>query len=121
MSVTISATNGSGSTSPLTVLSPYAIAYEGRNLVMDLLGGGIAIALVAPRPSSGTLEFLYASETEARAGATLHRQESSFVLTDSDSPAVGIEYVLSGAVRLRLDEESLLAWILSVDYQEVEP
>ena len=120
MSATISATNGAGSSVATTTLSPYEFAYTGRNVILDLLDGGIAVALVTPRPSSGTLEFLYPDEDSARAAAVLHREESTFVLADDDRPAVGLEYVVDGDVRLRLDEDTLTQWVLSVDYQEVD-
>jgi len=121
MTATITATNGAGSTIALLTLSPYEAVWESRNVVVDLLGGGIAIAVVMPRPSSGTLEFLYQTEAEARAGALLHSEEASFVLDDTDRPGVNIEYVVQdgGTVRLRLDQDTLVLWILSVDYQEV--
>jgi len=121
MTALITATSGIGSTTALLTLSPYEAEYESRNIVVDLLGGGIAVSLVTPRPSSGTFEFLYSTEDEARAGALLHMAESSFVLDDSDRPGVNIEYVVKdgGRVRLRLDPDTLVLWVLAVDYQEL--
>ncbi len=120
MTATITATNGNGSTVAIATLSPYEVTNESRNVILDLLGGGIAVALVTPRPSSGTLEFLYGTdEAAARAGLLLHQSESTFLLDDTDRPDIAIEYVLSGSVRLRLDAETQTVWVLSVDYQEV--
>jgi hypothetical protein len=120
MTATVEATNGAGTTAPLSTLSPYEATHTGRNVILDLLGGGLVVALIAPRPRSGTIEYLYGlDEAAARAGTALHREESTFILTDEDRPDIGMEYVVSGDVRLRLDEETQDVWILAVDYQEV--
>jgi hypothetical protein len=121
MSVTITAANGSGTTSPMTVLSPYETARASRNLIHDLVGGGIAVSLVAPRPRAGTLDLLYSNEVDAYAALQLHAEETSFTLSDTDAPSVSMQYVVDGDVRLALDEQTLIVWTLSVGYQEVIP
>ena len=121
MSATISATNGAGTTSPVSVLSPWAAQWTSRNVIHDLIGGGIAVALVAPRPRSGQMELLYQTEAEAFAGANLHREETSFALAETDTPHVSMTYVVDGTVDVRLDEDTLVLWIVTVGYQEVAP
>jgi hypothetical protein len=118
---TITATNGAGTTSPLEVLG-YETNRESRNIVHDLIDGGIAVALISPRPRSGELRLLYPNEAEAWASLALHAQETSFALIDGDVPAVGMTYVVApGSVRLTLDPETNAAWTLTVPYQEIEP
>jgi hypothetical protein len=121
MSATIAATNGSGSTTPLTVLSPFESRRESRNVVHDLTGGGIAVSLVTPRPRSGTMELLYPDEAAAYAAEALHTGDTSFTLTETDRPHLSMTYVVSGGVAVRLDEDTLELFILAVDYQEVAP
>ena len=119
MSATITATTGAGSTMPLTVLSPYETAWESRNIVHPLIGGGLVVSLVAPFPRAGEYEALYETEAEAFACAALHAHETSFTLTESDRPHVAMTYVLNGAVRVRLDEDTLDLWVVTIAYQAV--
>ena len=121
MTATITATNGAGTTSPLSVLSPYSAEWASRNIVHDLIGGGIAVSLIAPRPRNGVLELLYAAEADAVHAVTLHREETTFLLTEDDAPSVGMTYVLDGSLGYRLDEGTLILWIVTLGYQEVTP
>lgn len=121
MSATISAGNGAGTTSPLTILSPWETAWRSRNVIHDLVGGGIAVSLVTPRPRNGSMDLLYDTEAAAFAAAELHLQETTFTLTETDPASVSMTYVVDGDIRVRLDESSLLAWVVTVSYQEVIP
>ena len=121
MTATISATSGVGTTTPLVVLSPYQTSWKSRNIIHDLIGGGIAVSLVAPRPRSGDLELLYDTEASAYACAALHRNETSFTLTETDRPNVAMTYVVDGQVSISLDEATLAMWIVTIGFQEVTP
>jgi hypothetical protein len=118
MSATITANNGAGTTSPLVVLG-YETELPGRNIIHDLIGGGIAVALVAPRPRAGVLRMGYEVEADAWAALTLHAEKSAFTLTETDRPAVGMSYVLNGAARLILEDQTRNLWQIEVPYQEV--
>lgn len=119
MTTTITANNGAGSTTPTSVLSPYSSDWESRNIIHDLIGGGIAVSLVAPRPRSGTYEVLYQTEEAAYACVALHREETTFTLADTDRPSVGMTYVLNGQTSVRLDPDTLEWFIVTIGYQEV--
>jgi hypothetical protein len=120
MTATITATNGAGTTSPLTVLSPFETSSVSRNVVHPLIGGGLVVSLVAPMPRSGSFEALYATEAEAFACAALHEHETSFALDESDRPHIAMTYVLDGSgVSVRLDEDTLDLWVVTVAYQAV--
>lgn len=121
MSATISAANGAGTTSPLTILSPWETSWRGRNVIHDLIGGGIAVSLVAPRPRAGEMVLLYDDETAAFAAAQLHRQETTFTLTETDPASVSMSYVVDGEIRVALDEQSVIAWLVTIGYQEITP
>jgi hypothetical protein len=118
MSATITATNGAGTTAPITVLSPWSTAWRGRNVIHDLIGGDIAVALVAPRPRAGSMELLYTDEAEAFACAQLHREETTFALSETERPYVSMVYVVDGEVTVSLDAATLDAWVVRIGYQE---
>lgn len=121
MTATISAGDGSGTTTPLEVLMPYQTSWAGRNIVHDLIGGGIAISLVTPRPRSGTLALLYATEDDAFGCAQLHTAETTFTLTETERPHLSMTYVIdSGGVTVELNEDRD-TWQVSIAFQEVTP
>jgi hypothetical protein len=120
MTATITATNGAGTSTPLTVLSPYETSWETRNIVHPLIGGGLVVSLVAPFPRAGTFDALYDTEAGAFECAALHAHETSFTLTESDRPHVAMTYVLNGSgVAVRLDEDTLDLWVVTIGYQAV--
>lgn len=121
MSATISAGNGAGSSTPLTVLSPWETSWTSRSIIHDLIGGGLVASLVAPRPRSGEYEALYATEADAFACVELHRLETTFTLSDPDRPHVAMTYVVDGMLRVRLDPDTLELYIVTIGYQEVTP
>lgn len=119
MSATITAGNGAGATSPLLILLPIEPENESGNVIHDLIGGGIAVSLVDPRPRSGELLLLYGDESTAQQSYELHRAKTTFTL---DWPARamldGLVYIVT---RLRpvLDEGTRVRWVVHVGYQEV--
>lgn len=118
MTATISAVSGAGSTDPLTVLSPYSTANRSRSVIHSLIGGGIAVSLVAPDPRSGDLALLYETEADAQAAAQLHLLPTGFTLTDTESPSVSMTYVVDGDVSVELDQDTLTLWVVTVGFQE---
>ena len=120
MTATITATNGAGTSTPLAVGSPYETQWQGRNVVHDLIGGGIAVSLVQPRPRSGDLELLYETEEDAFDCAALHRVETTFTLIETSRPHISMTYVVDG-VQVALNPETLHDWTVTIGYQEVTP
>jgi len=120
VTTTITAANGAGSTSPVSIID-YDAGNESRNIVHDLIGGGIAVALIAPRPRAGDMQLLYTAEADAWAAQALHRQETTFSLTDSVRTGIGMTYVLApgGNARVTYDKRNEV-WVVTVPYQEVE-
>lgn len=119
MTTTITAASG-GSTSPLLIIG-YGTGRPGRNIIHDLIDGGIAAVLIPARPRVGVLELLYDSEAAAFAALTLHSKDTTFTLTSTDRPAVGMNYVIAdrGEPRIDLDPETLRMWVHRVPYQEI--
>ncbi len=105
-------------TSPTLVLG-YETARESQNVVHDIIGGGVAFTLIRPRPRAGTLELFFSDESAAFQALNMHALETSFTLTDTDRPVVGMTYVVDGSVSIRLTDDRK-RWVVSVGYQEVE-
>lgn len=116
---TITRTSDSATTTP-TLVTSYETAYEGRNVVHDLIGGDIAVTLVPQRLRSGTLELLYDDESEAWDAVALHVGADTFTLADPDIAAIGMLYA-AGTVSPALEDETRALWIVQVEYQELEP
>lgn len=118
MSSSISSSSGAVSR-PLLVLG-YSSARSGRNVFQDVLGSGVQdVTLVAAGLRSGTLTYLFASESEAAACERLHAGTDVLTLADTDLTSVGMSYVLAGTLNRSLDSESRTLWTVSVDYREV--
>lgn len=117
---TITANNGAGSTTPHFITLPYDTANQSRSVVHDLIGGGIAVSLVTPRPRTGELALLYTDEASANAARLLHLQGTTFTLAEGSTPTVNMTYVVSGDLRVGLGMDGH-GWIVTVGYQEVTP
>ena len=111
--------DGSGLNSSPTLVLGYETVRESQNVVHDIIGGGIAVTLIRPRPRAGTLRLFFTDESAAFAAVTLHARETSFTLSDTDRPVIGMRYIVDGSVSLRLTDDRK-RWEVSVGYQEVE-
>lgn len=121
MTATITALTFGNTAVAIDTLTPYEPAHTSRTIVVDTLSGAIVVGLIRARPRSGTFQWLFDTETEARKGHALFFERSRFTLVDTDTPTWNMEFVLApgGQARLALDVGTLKAWILSVDYQEI--
>lgn len=120
MTATITANNGAGSTAPVDVLYPHEPRLASRNVVHNLIGGGIAVSLVAPNPGKGVLSLLYDDVDAALAAIQLHKHPTSFTLVDPESWWMGVTYILDGDLAPAPEQETRGArWIVKVGYQDV--
>ncbi|MDT0142795.1 hypothetical protein [Microbacterium sp. PRC9] len=117
MTYTITATNGAGSTAPISV-EGYTPSRQSRNIIHDLLDGSIGVSYIAPRPRSGSLRLLYTSEALAFTALNLFAAETSFIFTSTDNPAVGMTFALDGSIDMERTADVNLWWV-NVGYQEV--
>ncbi|TDW50999.1 carbohydrate binding protein [Curtobacterium sp. PhB42] len=106
------------STSPLLV-DGWTESAESRNIINPVLGGGVDVTPQAASKRSGSFVLVYQDEADAVAAFDMHRMATTFVLTDTDRPSVGMTYVLSGTVERTLDDESRDFWLVTVNYQEI--
>lgn len=120
MSTLITVNDGTErSTSPALVLG-YEAEQESQNIVHDIIGGGIGVSLIRPRPRAGTLELFYLTELDAAQCRFIHAAESTFSLSDTELSTIAMTYVVDGSITIRLDDEGRRRWIVSVGYQEVD-
>lgn len=120
MTSLITVNDGTGATiSPLLVLG-YETDRESQNIIHDIIGGGIGVTLIRPRPRSGTLELLFNAEGPSKNAMDLLSRETTFTLSDTDLDSVAMAFVPSGSIGLALDSATRKEWTVSVDYQEVE-
>lgn len=110
--------DGSTTISPPAKLSA-ADAYESRNIVHELLGGGVAVTFGAEPLRTGTLAMYFADETSCAAAYLFFKNGYVFELTDVDKPSTNMYFVVAGAIERELQTDTRDAWILSVDVQEV--
>jgi hypothetical protein len=122
MTATITANNGAGATAPVDVLFPYEPKLASRNVMHELIGGGIAVSLVAPNPRSGDLSLLYDDAATAWAAIELHKQATTFTLTDLESPWMSMVYFVAGDLSPAPERETRgERWLVTITYQEVLP
>lgn len=114
----ITATNGAGATQPLAVAG-YDASRESRNVIHDLLDGSIGVSFVAPRPRSGDLVTVYTDRAEAFAAYALYSEETTFTYTTTETPEVGMTFVLDGSLDIDQDGDHSDVWYVRVGFQEV--
>ena len=68
---------------------------------------------------SGTLQILCMTEADADAMEKMHAKVGVFRITDSDLPTRNMYYVTNGEISRRLDPQTRLRWVVSVDFAEV--
>ena len=116
MTTTITAVTSEDTTTPIAV-DGYETSRQSQNIIHDLISGGIAVTLIAPRPRAGRLELIYDNETDAFAALNLHAEETVFTIARDDITAIGMSYVVDGSVDLEVDQTRTM-WRASVGYQE---
>ena len=95
--------------------------YESRNKVHELLGGGVAITFGEEPLRTGTLELLFTSESDAVQAVAMHRDGYVFQIADTAKPSLDMTYVVAGQIQGVFQLDSVDAWLVSVDVQEVIP
>lgn len=118
MTVTITRLSDDATAIAGSIVLPYSLTDESRNIETDLLSGDLAITVYTPRPTSGELQFLFATETAARAARDLHRVASIFSVADTTNPTADMTYAL-GSGGQTLEKHPAKEWTLRVSYREV--
>lgn len=114
-------TDGSTTLTPLLVLG-WQATREARTRVHQLIGRPDPDVTLRPSAArTGQLRILCASEADATAMEALHAAGFVLTLADDDVAAVGMAYVVSGALGVELDPGTLTRWVVTADYTEVLP
>lgn len=109
-----------GSFSPFLRMSAEA-TISSRNIIHDLLGGGVAVTFGGDSKATSTLEMLFTSEADSLDAYTQLNTGHIFELTDYSKTSTSTYFVISGAITRTYVIESEDTWMISCDIQEVTP
>jgi hypothetical protein len=113
-------TSDAGSFSPLLRISAEQ-AISTRNVIHELLGGGVAVTFGGDALSTSTLEMVFTSEASCVDAYTQLNAGHVFELTDYSKTSTSMYFVVSGDIQREFVIESTDTWTLTVDIQQVEP
>jgi hypothetical protein len=113
-------TSDAGSFSPLLRYSA-SESIESRNVIHELIGGGVAVTFGGSPLATSTLEMVFTSEASCLDAYTQLIDGHLFELTDYDKPSTSMFFVVSGNIQREFIIESNDTWTLTVDIQQVEP
>lgn len=113
---------GGPKTYPDLVLG-WDVSRTGQTIVQDVIGGGVAIAIGAARPRTGTLRLFYAYEANAVDAFNMHAPAGTFGFYDTETSTwQDMLYVVGdGGCRITLDEVTRRRWVVEVEFQELQP
>lgn len=112
--------NGSSTITP-TIKLDANDAYASRNIVHELMGGGVAITFGGLPKRTGTMALYFNNEAASKTAYDFFVNGYVFQLTDTDAPTTDMTFVISGNIGRRWGGTSLNEWILDVSFQEVQP
>lgn len=92
-----------------------------RNVIHELLGGGIAVTFGGENQSSSTLEMLFTSEADSLDAYNKLNTGHIFQLTDYSKTTTSMYFVVSGSITREYLLNTDDTWRINVDIQEVTP
>lgn len=113
-------TSDAGSFSPLMRISAEE-TIASRNVIHELLGGGVAVTFGSDSLATSTLEMVFDSEASCLEAYTQLNTGHVFELTDYSKTSTSMFFVVSGSMQREFIIESSDTWTLTVDIQQVEP
>jgi hypothetical protein len=119
MATTITANDGTGDVLEPLAVEGFTADRESQNVIHGLIGGGIAVTLVKPRPRANTWALVFSVEADAVEALELLSRETTFTLANTDRPFMDTDFVLDGTLSVQLDATGAF-WRVDVGYQEVE-
>lgn len=109
-----------GSFSPLLRMSA-EVSISTRNIIHELLGGGVAVTFGGDTLANSMLEMLFTSEADALDAYTQLNTGHIFELTDSSKTSTSMYFVVSGSITRTYVIESEDTWLVTCDIQQVVP
>lgn len=104
-----------------TVRLNAADSYSSRNIVHELLGGGVAITFGSAPLRTGTLDLYFDSEAAASTAYAFLKDGYVFQLADTAASTTNLNFVIAGNISRAWDASTSTAWLISFDFQEVQP
>lgn len=92
-----------------------------RNIIHELLGGGVAVTFGGDTLATATLEMLFTSEADSLDAYTKLNTGHIFQLTDYDKTSTSTYFVVAGSITRTFEVDTPDTWTISVDIQEVTP
>lgn len=106
-----------------TLIDGYESTRESRNIVHPIIGTASPDVTIRPAMlRRGTLRLLFTTEAAAKTAEDTHANATEpATLVAPEASTVDMTYVVDGRISRALDEATRRAWIVLVDFQEVEP
>lgn len=92
-----------------------------RNVIHELLGGGVAVTFGGDTLRTTTLEMLFTSEADSIDAYTKLNTGHIFQLTDYSKTSTSMYFVVAGSIDRNYVTDTEDTWTISVDVQEVVP
>jgi hypothetical protein len=113
-------------TSDAGTFSPYlrlnaTQSINSRNVVHELIGGGVAVTFGGTTEDVTTLEMLFTSEADSLTAYDQLNAGHVFELVDYSKTSTSMFFVVAGTVSREYLTETEDTWQISVDVQEVTP
>lgn len=109
-----------GSFSPL-LRTTAELSVDSRNIIHELLGGGVAVTFGGTSLATSSLEMLFTTEASALDAYTQLNTGHIFELTDYSKTSTSMYFVVAGNISREYQTESADTWIVSCDIQQVVP
>jgi hypothetical protein len=92
-----------------------------RNIVHELLGGGVAVTFGGDAQATSTLEMLFTSEADALDAYTQLNTGHLFELTDYSKTSTSMYFVVAGSIDRNYLTDTEDTWTITVSVQQVTP
>lgn len=92
-----------------------------RNIIHELIGGGVAVTFGGDAKATFTLDMLFTSETASLTAYTQLNTGHIFELTDYSKTSTSTFFVIAGAITRTYVTDTEDTWTISVDVQAVNP
>lgn len=103
---------------PVQLAAGYDDSQASRSLVHQLASGAVVAMILPASTRTGILRLFFLDAASSDAARDGLGRAGVWVYRDSDNPAEGMSFVVTGAVR-RYQTESRKRWIVEAPYQEV--
>lgn len=113
-------TSDAGSFSPYLRMTAEA-TIASRNIVHELIGGGIAVTFGGENQATSTLEMLFTSEADSLEAYDQLNTGHVFELTDYSKTSTSMFFVVAGNVTREYVIDSEDTWTISCSIQQVVP